>query len=179
MNERPDMQDWEDQINALLDGELNDAEAEALKAAAEHDQALARAIVEAYQLQRALSALPLEPAPANLRRSLRNIPREQKALDRPAIFGPRRGLAWGLGLAAVPLAVMLVVPRLGPQEPTPAEVAEARQDFAVAMAYLGKAGRMTEREIEDSIGDGMSRPVTEEAVRSLAEPFEFKKEHDA
>jgi hypothetical protein len=53
MNEdrRPDMAEWEAQVNALLDGELDDQAAEALKAAALDDQALAGAIVEAYQLQ--------------------------------------------------------------------------------------------------------------------------------
>ena len=47
MNQRPDMNDWEAQINALLDGELDDIAADELKAAAEGDQALARAIIEA------------------------------------------------------------------------------------------------------------------------------------
>jgi hypothetical protein len=68
MKQRPDMQEWEEQVNALLDGELNDVQAGALKAAAASDQALAQAIIEAYQLQQALNALPLERAPDSLRR---------------------------------------------------------------------------------------------------------------
>ena len=68
---RPDMQDWEAQVNDLLDGELSDAEAEELKSAAEQDQALARAIIEAYQLQRMLASIPQERAPASLRKKLR------------------------------------------------------------------------------------------------------------
>ena len=59
MTQRPDMNDWEDQINALLDGELDDAQADALKGAAEQDQALARAIIEAYQLQQLMASLPV------------------------------------------------------------------------------------------------------------------------
>ncbi len=48
----------EEQINALLDGELSESEAEALKNAAKDDTELARKIVEAYQLQQMMAALP-------------------------------------------------------------------------------------------------------------------------
>ena len=43
---RPDMAEWEAQINDLLDGELSEAQAGDLKAAAEQDTALAGAIIE-------------------------------------------------------------------------------------------------------------------------------------
>jgi anti-sigma factor RsiW len=70
---------WEQQINALLDGELNGADSEALKSAAETDVELARRIVEAYQLQRLMAELPQERAPASLTKRLLAVPAEQKA----------------------------------------------------------------------------------------------------
>ncbi len=183
----PTMNELENRINALVDGELNEAQAAELKAEAEQDPALATAIIEAYQLRQLMNDLPVEPAPASLRRKLKAIPREQKALSRDAGSGWLAGLLpggmprWGaaMGLAAVPLAVALVVTQLGPKHPTPAEIAQAEHDLVVAMAYLQKATRVTEREIENSIGQGFARPVTEETARALAAPFESEKEQDA
>ena len=59
-----DKENWEEKINALLDGELDPNESEQLKWAASNDQDLARSIVEAYQLQRAMEHVQVEKAPA-------------------------------------------------------------------------------------------------------------------
>lgn len=174
MNERPDMRDWEDQVNALLDGELDEAQAEALKAAAEQDRALARAIIEAYQLQQAMARLPLERAPASLRRKLRRIPRERALADRPAWRRP----AWVAVAAAVPLA-LVVVSQLGPKQPSAAEIAQAQQDLAVAFAYLDKVGRRTSQEIESTVGNEMNQAVTGNMVRAVTEQFQLNKEQGA
>lgn len=175
MNERPDMTDWEDQINALMDGELGDAEAEALKGAADNDQALARAIIEAYQLQQALASIPLERAPASLRRKLKSIPREQRSLSRPWLSQP----GWVAALAAVPLVLVLVMNITGSREPTEAEIAQARQDLALALGYLYKASRKTGLAIESSIEEGLAEPVTESTVRTLNEQLDLNKEQEA
>ncbi len=72
MNEYDDK--WEDLINALMDGELSAADAELLKAEASDDRELARAIIEAYQLQQAMDDIHVERAPDSLRKRLRAIP---------------------------------------------------------------------------------------------------------
>ena len=189
-NQRPDMNEWEAQINALLDGELDDAAAESLKAEAEHDPALARAIIEAYQLQRLLAEIPQERAPDSLRARLQRIPAEQESAERriaearksvervsrrPRWLEPR----WAMALAALPLVVALGIQFSGPKEPTDAELAQARQDLALAFAYLEKASRVTEREIEHSIGAGMRDPVTETTARAISEQFELNEERDS
>ncbi|MGI9291641.1 MAG: hypothetical protein ACR2QG_10250, partial [Gammaproteobacteria bacterium] len=97
---KPDKDKWESQINALLEGELDDDESEALKWAATADQELARSIVEAYQLQRAMEHVHVEKAPASLSRRLKKIPRQH----RPAIFQPR----WAMAFAVVPLVIVSV-----------------------------------------------------------------------
>ena len=68
----------EDLINALMDGELSPAVAELLKAKASDDRELARAIIEAYQLQQAMDDIRVERAPDSLRKRLRAIPREHR-----------------------------------------------------------------------------------------------------
>jgi anti-sigma factor RsiW len=173
-NGRPDMNEWEEQINALLDGELDESGSEALKRAAEGDPALARAIIEAYELQRLVDTLPRERAPATLRRRLRRIPREQRAADRPLFLQPR----WAMAMAAVPLALALVVMYPGERRPSEAELAQARQDLAVALTYLRRAGEATGREIRNTLDEGASEPVAESTVRTLAEPFKLEKERD-
>ena len=80
---------WEDQINALLDGELSSDDADLLKAEASDDRALARAIVEAYQLQQAMDAIDVERAPASLTRKLQAIPRKHRTKPVFSLFQPR------------------------------------------------------------------------------------------
>ena len=70
--------EWESQVNALLDGELDEESTAALKRAAGEDHELARAIIEAYELQRGMERLVIERAPASLRKKLRRIPRAQQ-----------------------------------------------------------------------------------------------------
>lgn len=203
---RPDMQDWEAQVNALLDGELDDAAAGALKARAEQDQALARAIIEGYRLQRLVASLPIEPAPDSLREKLRRIPAEQESLALAASRrertarqggGRRRWFGfeprWAMALASVPLVIAVGTQLSGPrldraptettqsaqrEAPTDAELAQARKDLALAFAYLREASRVTEREIEQTIGAGMRDPVTERTVRTLSEQFDLNEERD-
>ncbi len=172
---RPDMQDWEAQINDLLDGELDATASEALKGAAEHDQDLARAIIEAYQLQQAMAAIPVEPAPARLRRKLNRIPREQKALARPAWSLP----GWAGAVAMVALVAVIAVNVLGPKEPSAAELAQAQQDLKIAMAYLGKVGRETGLVIESRVGEGMNDVVTDSMIKAVEHQMEFIKENEA
>ena len=69
---------WEDRINALLDGELSAEDAGLLKAEATDDRQLARAIVEAYQLQQAMDGIKVERAPDSLRKRLKAVPRQHR-----------------------------------------------------------------------------------------------------
>jgi anti-sigma factor RsiW len=174
MNKTPDPHDWEQDINALLDGELDAIQAEALKQAAGSDEALAAAIVGAYQLREALTAIELEQAPASLSRKLRAIPREQRAPRWLWLRQPR----WAMALAAVPLVVALALSQMGPRPPSEAEVAQARQDLTLALAYLQKASRVTEQEIHTTFEQGIGQPVKDNALRTITEQFDLNKEHN-
>ena len=171
---RPHMQDWEDQVNALLDGELDDAAAGRLRRAAESNQALAQAIVEAYELQRALAMLPAESAPASLRRKLRRIPREEGDGSLARWLQPR----WAVALAAV-LVVAAGLHRLGSERPSAREIEQARQDLAVAFGYLSKVSRQTSREISNTVGEEMQETVTGQMLKTISDQLTFDKERDA
>lgn len=165
MTERKDIETdmTEERINALLDGELDNEQAEQLKQEATSDQQLARSIIEAYQLQRAMEHVRVEKAPASLRRKLRRIPRQQ----RPAYLRP----AWVTAFAVVPLAVLAMVmmqPRdTKPREPTTAEVAQAREDLAVAFAYIDRVSERAGNEIETELSSEMTDAVAGSVFRTI------------
>ena len=145
----------EQQINALLDGELDKAAADALKSAATDDRELARAIIEAYQLQQAMDGIHVERAPVSLRKRLRAIPRKRRTAPGIGWFQPR----WVIALAAIPL-VIVALSVMQPNTPSASEIANARQQLAVAFAYLDKAGVMTGRRIEQTVGYTMADAIT-------------------
>jgi anti-sigma factor RsiW len=160
MKEYEDKQ--EDLINALMDGELDVTEAEALKAEAADDRDLARAIIEAYQLQQAMDGIRVERAPDSLRKRLRAIPREHRSTPVFSLLQPR----WAMALAAIPL-VIIAVSLMRPGTPSASEIAQARHDMAIAFAYLDKAGVITGREIESSVGQTMADAVTDSVNRAI------------
>jgi hypothetical protein len=167
-NSKPDSQNREEQINALLEGELDHEQSEALKWAATGDQELASAIVDAYQLQRAMEHVSVEKAPASLRRSLKKIP----AQHRPAFMQPR----WAMAFAVVPLMIVSVY-FLSAQQPAavtpPAMTAEmvkleqAKDDLAVAFAYIGQVSDKTSNRIETELGGEMSDAVAGTIFRNI------------
>ena len=152
----------EDWINALMDGELSTSDAELLKAQATDDRELARAIIEAYQLQQAMDEVQVERAPNSLRKRLRAIPREHRPALLPNLLQPR----WAMALAVIPL-VVIAVSLMRPDTPSASEIAQARQEIAIAFAYLDKAGVITGREIESSVGHTMADAVTNSVNRAI------------
>lgn len=165
---------WEDRINALLDGDLSATDAELLKSEASSDQALARAIVEAYQLQQAMDSIRVERAPDSLRKRLRAIPREHRPERSIRWLQPR----WAMALAVIPL-VIVAVSMMQPHKPSASEVAKARQELAIAFAYLDKAAAITGREIESTVGQTMADAVTNSVDRAIQTQSSDAKEKKA
>jgi anti-sigma factor RsiW len=162
MNEHEDK--WEELINALMDGELSGPDAELLKAVAADDRQLARAIIEAHQLQQAMDAIRVERAPLSLRKRLRAIPGEHRPRPAFRLLQPR----WAMALAAIPLTI-IAVSLMQPDRPSASEIAKARQELAIAFAYLDKAAAITSQEIELTVGQTMADAVThsvDQAIKS-------------
>lgn len=173
-----DKEYWEARINALLDGDLDQAESEDLKWAATNDQELARAIVDAYQLQRAMEHVSVEKAPASLTRKLKRIP----ARNRPVYMQPR----WVTAFAVVPLLIIAVALMRAPQSPVeqvqqtngqtasvdaagidPVKAEQAIQDLAVAFAYIDMVSDRTSNRIESELGNEMSQAVAGTIFKSI------------
>ena len=164
---------WEERINALLEGELSPVDAKQLKAEATDDRELARAIVEAYQLQQAMESVRVERAPASLRKKLNAVPR--KHADRKPLFGflqPR----WAMALASIPL-VMISISLMQPKTPSADEIAQAKYEMAIAFAYLDKAGVITGREIETTVGNTVADAVTGSVNKAIKSQNVFLKEN--
>ena len=163
---------WEKQINALLDGELSAADADELKAEATDDRELARAIVEAYQLQQAMDEIHVERAPSSLNKRLLAIPRQHTS--RTNWLQPR----WAMAFAAIPVVIMMLAV-MQPDPPSAGEIDKARQDLAIAFAYLDKAGQMTGREIESKVGNTMSDAIAGSVIRNIKSQYGNTKEKKA
>jgi len=168
----------EERINALLDGDLDPDEAEALKAMATQDEDLMRAIVEAYQLQRAMEHVRVEKAPASLRRRLKQIPRQ----NRPVYLQPR----WVAAFAIVPLTIIAVALMRSPG-PTATQIVQAnvdqsqidqaqidqarveraRQELAVAFAYIDNVSAKAGNLIASEVGGEMSHAVAGSIFKSI------------
>jgi len=183
--------DWEDKINALLDGALDEASAEALKSAAKADSALARAIVDAWQLQKGMDQLALEKAPASLRRKLRRIPHEHKAAPRrPLLALPRWVLAGSLASLALIAVVLVLRPPAGQAVTATgpvvkqtagesAQAAQARRELAIAFYYFDKVGSRVGRQIHQELNEELSAPIKENLSKHLPYTGQAYKEKHA
>jgi len=193
-------EDRETRINALLDGELDDAGSAALKAAAGVDRVLARALVDAWQLQRSMDELRLERAPAALRHKLRRIPLEHSNTGRLAFGQPPRArlpraLAGGVALAAVVVLSLVLRPQNIPpigQLPVgtdqalaapagdsaqveQARVEQARRDLKIAFHYLDKTGFRVGQQISEVLNDEVSIPIKENLLKTI--PYTGQRAH--
>jgi hypothetical protein len=123
------------------------------------------------QLQQALRALPPEQAPSRLRRRLRNIPWRQRLRWRPGVAGvglQRAGPRWGLALSLALLGG-LVFFQLERREA--AQVAQARSDIAVALAYLDRASQLAGQHASGALRHGLARPVAQHTINTLQQPL--------
>jgi hypothetical protein len=85
---------------------------------------------------------------------------------------------WALALAAIPL-VLISVSLMRPNTPSAEDVAQARQEMAIAFAYLDKAGDITGREIGSSVGHTMANAVTGSVNRVIKSQNLYSKEKEA
>ncbi len=109
------------------------------------------------QLDALMKQLLIEKAPRRLTRRLRRIPREQRRRNSEWTW-PFPNWAMAPAFAAVPLAALLVL-LMQDRQPAPADVEQARQDLAVAFAYLDKAGYRTGQEIQTVLGSELRQTV--------------------
>lgn len=113
-------------------------------------------------LENLLKQLEIESAPASLTSRLNRIPEEEAAKARKwpwqriSLTAPRWVMA--PAFAAVPLLVLALF-LSQERQPSTADVEQARQDLAVAFAYLDKAGMRTGSEIQSVLGGNLRHSV--------------------
>jgi hypothetical protein len=118
-----------------------------------------------------LNQLEVEKAPASLKHRLKRIPQEERG-DRPRwpwLFpGPLPKWVMAPAFAAVPL-ILLTVFMMQPRQPSPADIEQARQDLAVAFAYINKAGNRTGNQIQTVLGGELRHGVKDKLSEHI--PF--------
>jgi len=115
------------------------------------------------QIEAMMQELSIEKAPASLSARLHRIPeeesrKERKTGQRRPWFGNGSFLRWAPALAAVPVLIAVVL-LTQPRQPSPAEVELARQQVALAFAYLDKVGHRTGDEIQSVLGAELRHSV--------------------
>ena len=123
------------------------------------------------EINQLLSQLEVERAPASLRRRLKRIPRENRE-RKPWLHWlfPSALPRWVMApaFAAIPL-VVLVVLMMQPSQPSAAEIDQARQDLAIAFAYLDKVGSRTGNQIQSVLGGELRHNVKDKLSEHI--PF--------
>jgi anti-sigma factor RsiW len=182
---------WEEKINALLDGDLDETAAEALKAAAAENSALARKIVDAWRLQEGMNRLALEKAPASLRRKLMRIPREHRSATRGRLpRSPHWALAGGLVSVSV-IAVVLMTsepdtravinnpPALSHGTSDARRAEQARRELAITFHYLDKIGLRLGHQIRTELNDELTAPIKDNFSKHMPYTGQSPKEEHA
>jgi len=149
---------YEQRVEAFIDGELPDNEARLFAARLKIDKPLRQSVEMAITLQGALHALPQQKCPLSV----------TQGVMAATGASPSRWwrLDWGwpaLATAAV-LVMALSLPLLKtnePQQPSAAELAQARRDLAIAMAYLEHASSIASHQVgRQLLNEGFVRPLT-------------------
>ncbi|MEM7052579.1 MAG: zf-HC2 domain-containing protein [Acidobacteriota bacterium] len=155
---------WDEQIEAFVDGELDDDRELLLRAHLVGCRRCRREVALAGELQRELRRLPMLDLPATVRTQVPSPVPVTRAT--PQV---RPWLPWAAGLAAL-LALMVGLER-PPATPTAVEVARAEHEARLAFAYIAEAGRKTGRELRDGvIRERVVAPVREGWRRALPPP---------
>jgi len=136
--------------------------------------------IEAWesQIDSMMEQLTVEKAPASLSRRLKRIPREERRKEnRWSWLMPGQLPQWALApaFAAVPLLVLAFV-LMQPQQPSAADVEQARQDLAIAFAYLDKVGYRTGNEIQNVLGGELRHSVKDNLSEHIPFTEQSRKE---
>lgn len=131
------------------------------------------------QLEAMLADLDIEKAPGSLTQRLYRIPAEQGRKQRrwrwPRIASPLPRWVMAPALAAVPLLVIGIM-LMQPGQPSAAEVEQARQDLAIAFAYLDRVGVRTSAEIQTVLGEELRHSVKQPLSEHMPFTEPFRKE---
>jgi len=166
--------EFEQLLDAFIDGDLEPDQRQVLLARASEDPALGASLANAMELQQALSGLPKLQAPASLTRKLQQIPQPLSHWADNWLRRPR----WAY-------AAILVLSLMGGREiyqqhqqqlAQQAELAQARQDLALALAYLNKVNRNANTQIQLTVNEATAKPVARVTTKTLQNQLQPRQE---
>jgi hypothetical protein len=131
------------------------------------------------QLEAMLAELEIESAPASLTSRLNRIPEEQgsKGWKWPWQWSFNTAPRWAMAPAmAVAAVAVLTVALMQDRGPSAAEVEQARQDLAVAFAYMDRVGVRTGTEIQSILGSELRETVKQPLSEHMPFTEQFRKE---
>jgi hypothetical protein len=150
-----ELERWERQVNALIDGELNDQEIRSLNEAAATSSDLAGMLKQARLLQALTATLPERVPREQLSEKLLQIPQRRA----------RRWIPWATAASLVVALSWLLADSYNQTR----ELAQARQDMSIAMHYLRQATGRTHAVILASVAQGFKEPVHRNAVEIISD----------
>lgn len=140
----------DDALEALLAGDLSASEGDKLRQASSNDQQLAATIIDAWTIRKGLDELQPVTVSTELEQRLLAIPAASKPfwqrwLD---VSSWQTGTGWAVGSA---LAIALIIGVGLQQQPSRAEILQAREELNLALTYVGKtlnqADKITQAEL--------------------------------
>lgn len=140
---------YEDRVEAFVDNDLPTQEAKAFRRQLKHDESLKAQVTAAHNLRSRLRASSNMRCPPHVKAAILEQTRQ-----------PGGGLARWLTPAAAALTLALVVAWPFGKSPSSQELAAARADLELALAYLDRAGKRAALDVgEQLLREGIMRPV--------------------
>lgn len=168
--------DFELSLDAFIDGELDQAQRQELLARAAKEPLLGAKLSAAMELQQALSALPIEKAPASLAGKLQKVPHKASRWSITWLLGPQTAFA-----------ALLVLTLIGGRElyqqhqqqlAQQIELAQAKHDLALVLSYLDKVNRNTNAQIQMTVNEATAKPVARVTTETLQNELQPRKEFE-
>lgn len=175
MSERIDTE-FAQLLDAFIDGDLDRSQRQHLLARTAEDPALGAELASAIELQQALSGMPKLQASASLTRKLQKIPRREWRWV--SNWAPRPRWAFAA------IVVMSLIGGRGlyqqhqQQLAQQAELAQAREDLTLVLAYLDKVNRSTNAQIQMTVNQATAKPVARVTTQTLQNQLRPRQEFE-
>lgn len=166
MSTQKPIDDWERQVNALIDGELSAEQERTLRRTALEQPELQTLIERSVGLQEGIAHLSPVAVSKEFEARLRAIADEPVEVRKPqaasgtamsgleAVFSRLadsiwpRGFVAAIGVAVLGLFISSVLQEpMTDRSPSPAEIARAQEDLDLALQYLAKANKSAHRHL--------------------------------
>jgi len=166
MNKKPNhpSPSVDDAIEALLAGDLSSVEVDKLHQAAVTDQQLATAIINAWTIREGLDELQPEIVSAQLEQRLMAIPTQSKPFWQRWLDTSSWQEGPGWAVASV-MAIAIIIAMGVQQQPSRAEILQAREELEIALIYVGKTLNQADQITQAELGFQLRQILEEKSKK--------------